>query len=538
MALIAEVRELVRQGDAGKAEVALSSLLAEGRLTLAEMGTIAIDLFQMACYPLAAMVFAKWTELDPANPEPWSNLGLCLLRQRQPDGARQVLEFALELDATCVAARSNLCDVYKELGLHRQQLENALECVKLEPTSALIRNNLGTALLDAGKPTEARSAFIDSLRLNPEFFEARFNLARLDSDEGNHEAAVTFYTQVLANDALDPRRRELIEHHLSFEYLGAGKLAEGWTLYERGFSPLVPLSLARRPDRRFAVPCWDGMPLQAGQTLLLWREQGIGDELRFLSLLSQVDIGRGQLIIETDRRLVAALQRSYPHMLVRAQPQSTSDAAIEGYTDFDVQLPIGSLPRLFMKERASFHQLGGYLKADPSQVARFAQRLAAYDGKIKIGICWRSHLRSASRNRKYTALADWGPVLTMPDAVFVNLQYGDCEDEIAALEQQLGITIIRWSDVDLMQDIEAVLAIIQLLDLVVSPSTAVLPMAGAIGTDTIFVGHPTWMLLGETECYPWFRTVIPLLVPDKAPVSDAIPRVPAEIRRISHRRRI
>lgn len=518
-------KALIRSGPMPQAEVALASLLRDGQLSQQSLGELALDLFQAARYGLATMLFAHWTEREPLNPEHWSNLGLCLFRQNQAEQARQVMEHALELDPEFFAALSNLCDVYRELGQADAQLATAERCVNLQPGSPLARNNLGSALWQAGRLDEARSAFEHSLRLAPDFFEARFNLARLASDGGDHASARAFYEDALRSGALDSRQREVVEHHLSFEYLHAGRLADGWELYEHGFSALVPPTLARRPDRHFAVPRWDGRPLSTGQSLLLWREQGIGDELRFLSLLPQLEVGLGRVIVETDRRLVDALQRSFPQYLVRASrsQEDAGDSALA--TDFDCHLPIGSLPRLLMQSRTIYPKLGGYLQASPWQSGRFAQRLATHEGRRLVGICWRSHKLSATRNRKYTALADWAPVLSMPGLVFVNLQYGDCEDELSEIEKQLGIIILRWKDVDLKDDIEAVLGLMQNLDLVISPSTAVLPMAGALGRPAIYIGHANWMLLGENDRYPWFSSVLPLLAAPDDSVASLIPEV-------------
>ncbi len=520
------------QAPPDQADSLLADVLANRQPDLAMLGELVAGLFGASRYALAAMVFARWTELQPKNPEPWSNLGLCLLLLRDTDKARQLIEYALELDPSFIAARYNLGDVYKELGQQEARLANARACVALQPAAAIAHNNLGTALQDIGQSYAAKQAFLQALQCDPGYFEAQFNLARLASDQGDTASATAFFEQARAWPGLDPQRRELVEYHLAYEYLTEGRLSEGWDLYEHGFSPLVPLSIARRPDRHFTVPQWDGRPLEPGQTLMLWREQGIGDELRFLSLLPLLDTGEGRLIIETEARLVDMLQRSFPHASVRVQQMSEGDGGQQTMHDYDLQLPVGSLPQLLMRDASVYDRLGAWLKAAPAQRERFAQRLAALEGKRKVGICWRSHQLSATRNRKYTALTDWQDVLATPDTVFVNLQYGDCEAELQAMEQTLGISILRWPDVNLKDDLEAVLGIMANLDLVISPSTAVLPMAGAIGVPAIFLGHQTWMLLGEKHRYPWFSSVQTIVVPATEMVSSCLNQVPALMQRI------
>lgn len=525
-------REIIRIGPHEQAELLLASLLAGG-LDKASMGDIAVDLFQAERYALAIMLFAAWTESEPLNPEPWSNLGLCLSRNGQLHDARSVLEHACAIKPDFAPALNNLCMVYQHLGEYDLQLSNASEAVRLQPASALAYNNLGTALIERGQLVEAKLAFETSQSLDPDNFEAAFNLARIASDEGRHTEARDFLESSLASPAANYRYlRNMIEYHLSYEYLATGRLAEGWDLYERGFASSISQTIARTPYRRFSVPRWEGQALKKGQRLMIWREQGIGDELRFASLLPLLDVGEGTVVVECDARLTSTFERSFPNIQFRGPHYANDGTGMQTMSDYDLHCPIGSLPKYLMRDSSAFGHLGGFLKASPCQAARFAKRLANYEGMRKIGICWRSHQLSATRNRKYTALTDWHEVLATPDTVFVSLQYGECEAELQAMEQALGISILRWPDMNLKDDLEAVLGIMANLDLVISPSTAVLAMAGALGVPTIYLGQRSWILLGESERYPWFRSVKPLIIPPTEPVSSTLLKVPHWINRM------
>ena len=515
--------ELICRGPADEAEMLLTTVLAGG-LDKESMGQLAGDLFRVERYSLAQMLFASWTEMEPTNPEPWSNLGLSLSRNGQLHEARTVLEYVKEAAPDYAPALNNLCSVYQFLGEHALQLSHAMKAAELQPRSSLALNNLGTALMEHGKLAEAKAAFEKSRAIDPGNFESGFNLARVASDEGRNDEALAFLEAALASPASRSRRwRDMIEYHLSYEYLRIGRLVQGWEFYERGFAETISPTIARTPNRKFTVPRWDGSRLAAGQRLLVWREQGIGDELRFATMLLQMDAGDASVIIETDRRLAPMLQRSFPDFIVRAQAATRQGADPQRAGEYSHHLPIGSLPCLLMRDRSLFGSLGGYLKPLPAEVDRFASRLVPFAGKRLVGICWRSHKLSATRNRKYTALHEWGPVLSRPDTVFVNLQYGDCEQELVDIEGALGIRVLRWPDVDLKEDLEAVLGILHHLDMVITPSTAVLGFAGAMGTPTVYLGHQNWLMLGETEVYPWYASVRPLLVEPTLPVSSLIP---------------
>ena len=122
-------------------------------------------------------------------------------------------------------------------------------------------------------------------------------------------------------------------------------------------------------------------------------------------------------------------------------------------------------------------------------------------------MCWRSGRLDANRNKHYLPLDELAPLLKLEDCVFVNLQYGDCEEELCRVEQQLGISIVRWADVDLKNNIEQVTAIISCLDAVVSAGTAVFRIAEVVGQKTILFGSKeSWIHLGQ-ENYPWSSCV-------------------------------
>lgn len=505
--------------DALQVEMQLARMLQDAKLSLTEMGEVALFFLQSNKYELAAMVFAKWTEREPENPEPWTNLGYTQLKQDKLPEARALTEYALTLDANYFSALTNLCDIYLQLGFYEQQLYTAKKSVLIQPHSPVAHNNLGTAYWHNGQVAKAKLAFSESLQIDPHYFEARLNLGKMMSDEGDHLTAIAQFEQLLRSERLDLRNREVVEFYLSFEYLHTGQRQLGWSFYERGFSRSISNLLARKPIRTFQMPRWQGEPLKKHQKLLIWREQGIGDELRFLSLLQLLSIDQSQWIIETDMRLVNLLQRAFPKALVRVEqlPLSDQQRLVDGY-----HIPVGSLAQLVMPPVGPLPKLPGYLHASASQIDRFAQRLAAYQDLIKIGLCWRSHKTSAVRNRKYSTLQDWKPLLSMPNVVFVSLQYGEAEEEIVAIENELDISVLRWSDVNLKDDLEAVLGIIHHLDHVVSTSTAVVPLAGAMNKHTYFLGRPSWILLGEKHIYPWHASVSPVLVPQSKPIASGI----------------
>jgi hypothetical protein len=98
-------------------------------------------------------------------------------------------------------------------------------------------------------------------------------------------------------------------------------------------------------------------------------------------------------------------------------------------------------------------------------------------------------------------------VLQVPGACFVNVQYGDCAEELALAREQLGVEIWTPPGIDLKQDLDDIAALCCAMDLIVGFSNATLNIGAACGAPTWLVTTPgAWPRLG-TDWYPWYPQV-------------------------------
>jgi tetratricopeptide (TPR) repeat protein len=472
--------------------------------------------------------FAKVVELDNTNKVALVNFGVALIRcNRQPD-AKDILEYLLDIDPENFDALINLCNVYQALGKSEESLRCAMKAIEIRPKAALAYNNLGTALGDLNHVQEAREAFATTLSLDPHFIPAIINLAQTEIKLGNFAEGARQYETALKNKFITASQSEMVKYYLGYSYLTQGDLAKGWDYYEYGFSSLLPVS-ALRSTRKFIQPRWDGVP-SPGKNLLIWREQGIGDEIEFSTCLEDLRQSGMNIIVECEPRLLTLFQRTYPDFYFR--PSSVLANGFPVFEDFDLQYPMGSLPRLYRRELSAFRKHQRELLLDTECLSKFKLLLQEFSDKKLVGLCWRSGLLSVQRNDSYTHLSDWEYLLQQPDFVFVNLQYDDCEAELQAMENKLGISIVRWSDLDLKNDLENVLALIKNLDAVVTVGTAVSSFAGVVATPTFVLSKQSWMMLGENEHYPWFDSVR-LLKPEPGQhIASSIVKLPKLIRQL------
>lgn len=342
---------------------------------------------------------------------------------------------------------------------------------------------------DAGRLAEAEAAYRAALSAEPGHHAAKVNLAGVLLWQERYGESAALLENLLAEAPDDTT----IAARLALVRLAEGDLSEGWRLYEAGL-----LGATRRGPKRFACPRWDGTPMAEG-TLLIWREQGLGDEIRFASCYAEALARAPQTVIAAETRLIPLFQAAFPEADIR--PADRVDPLDPAFT---AQIPAGSLPGLFRPTLESFPSHAGYLRADPSRVLHWRRELAALGGGLKVGFSWRSGRTHAENRQHSTTLDDWVPLLAIPGARFVSLQYDGTREELADLRERTGMTVATLPGFDPKLDLDDLAAVLTVLDLTISIGNSTADLAGALGVPCWETLAP-WLpdLLG-TDRLPWY----------------------------------
>jgi hypothetical protein len=264
------------------------------------------------------------------------------------------------------------------------------------------------------------------------------------------------------------------------------------------------------------APRWTPGADLAGKTIALMGEQGLGDEILFANMLPDIvaAVGAsGKVILAVEPRLVALFQRSFPsvevlpHATYAVQGRTYRGApALDGRGGIDLWAPLASPLRQFRRELAAFPEdRVGFLKADPARVAHWRREVAALGAGRKVGVLWKSMKLDAGRKRYYSPFELWAPVLKTPGCAFVNVQYGECAEEIAWAERELGVALWTPPGLDLKNDLDDVAALSTALDLTLGFANATSNIAAACGAPTWIVSVPgAWTRLGTEDRMPWY----------------------------------
>lgn len=442
----------------------------------------------------AVASFRKAIELRPDYADAYGNLGNALADRGSLDEAIAAHRRALALNPASPEIHNNLGNALKEKGEFAEAVTVLSKAVELDPGFAEAQNNLGVALDGQGRHDDAIDAYRRVLALNPNFAEVHTNLGNAFADQGRFEESIACHDDALR---LQP---DYIDAHVNRAHplLGLGRLKEGWTEYQH--------RLRKREAQRMpvAAPAWDGGDL-SGKTILVRAEQGIGDEILFASCFPDLFARAGHCVIECERRLGELFSRSFPRATVRGCARDDQTWLADVPT-IDTYVMLASLMHHLRPKVESFPRHDGYLTADPVRRQRFAERLAALGPGLNVGISWRS-MRNSHWHQSYTSLDAWGEILSLPGVQFINLQYDESASEVAEINQRLGISVHEFADLDLLNDIDGVGALISALDLVIAPANTVTALSGALGGPGWLLDLPSnWASLG-TDVYPWFPSV-------------------------------
>ena len=93
---------------------------------------------------------------------------------------------------------------------------------------------------------------------------------------------------------------------------------------------------------------------------------------------------------------------------------------------------------------------------------------------------------SSERIHNYAPISEFSPVLNIPGATFINLQYRDFENDLTKIKDELGINVHNFDDLDQFENLEDVAALSAALDIVVSTHNVVIMIAPWVGTPTKF----------------------------------------------------
>jgi Tfp pilus assembly protein PilF/ADP-heptose:LPS heptosyltransferase len=407
--------------------------------------------------------------------------------------AEQIYLQALAIDSHHPDALHLLGMIAYQTGRDEDAVELIRKAIAIKGDAASYHSNLGNVLQSQGKLAEAGACYQRALVLKPDVAEVHLNLGNIFKAQGDVDSSLACYRRALS---LNPASAEAAVAE-SMALLLKGDCASGWKNFERRWQTQD----YDTQMRSYAQPLWKGEQLTSGR-LLIWSEQGIGDEIMFAGLIPTTMRTGNRCVLDCDARLQPIFSRSFPGIDV----VSGADPAGHPELEIAAHLPSGSLPGLFRNLTGAFEETRSpYLAASPFAQSRFRARYA--DGRKLVGLAWHTKNRKTGRSRSIdlTLLA---PLFNRPGIRWVSLQYGD-SDTLEEQARAANAPVLVDPEVDQLSDIDDFAAQVAAMDLVITIDNSTAHLAGALGVPTwvLLPFAPDWRWQLNRTDSPWYPTV-------------------------------
>lgn len=379
--------------------------------------------------------------------------------------------------------------ILAESGRHEDALINQGFALQAYPHRFDFWHNKGMIEASCHLYQQAETSFTKSIGLK-ETWEGLFNLGNVLCNQMKIEQALTHYERAFELDTTDNAQLRV---NYGECLMAVGRWKEGFTHYRHRFnSPGFP------PAPRNKYPLWRGEDL-TGKTILLYSEQGFGDEIQSLRFAQPVmNMGAKVIIavrppmyrlVRTDNEFFHGLnffadgiQHDPVIMLMHDKPPFEPD-----YT-----CALLDVPAFVELSPETVPQRNGYIRP-PERGFRLDMPTG-----LNVGVCWASGKRelqphiadtAAAKSLSFKQLVE--PLAGYPGINLFSLQQIHNDDaamrEIGMRDPMPGVT-----------DFADTAFIIDHLDLVITVDTSVAHLAGAMGKSV-------WNLVRHDAIWPWMK---------------------------------
>jgi hypothetical protein len=420
----------------------------------------------------------------PNQPEALHTKGLILFRRGKVAEASALMERSIAVGGGGKATHyRNLSEVYRMQCRLDEAVAAARRAITLDPADPLGPFNLAMILFDRMEVDACIAAARHALDLRPNLPQAHMKLGQA----------------LLLN----------------------GDFAAGWEHYEwryqiPGAQPLMP-----KTDR----PQWDGRELGQGERLLLVGDQGFGDVVMFSRYLPWARGRAKEITIACSGEMQPTLARMFPglHLVTRW----------DQIPPFACYCPFSGLPRLHGTRLDSIPAGPAYLAPDPERLALWQARLDARvpAGMKRVAIAWAGRPTHNNDINRTIRLDQMAPLFEVPGVAFLSVQKGPATAQMAEYK---GAAPLVNLDADI-SDFEDTIAILSLVDLLVSVDTSVVHFAGALGRPAwVMVPFaPDWRWLARRTDSPWYPSIRLFRHPQPRRWDLVMPAVADELRRFA-----
>ena len=350
--------------------------------------------------------------------------------------AKTILQKCLEIDKNYVNAYIVLASIYKNENNFNESIYLLNRVIDIDSKNSKAILELGIIYSHLGDVNKGISLLKKSLEIDPFNHETKFNLAQMQ-----------LYNK---------------------------ELKEGWVNFQsRWFYhnfKSIPFKSTRKQLKS----------LKEFKNIFIWAEQGIGDQIMYGSIFSEISKLSKKVIIKFDKRLIKIFERLHKNIKF-----IDNDAKLKE-EKYDFHLPLGDLGYLFRRDIESFNKVNfPYIDVN-EQICSKVKSTYYSQNKIMVGVSWTSKNEEIGKD-KSLKLTDLIPILKLQNLIFLDLEYNESDKEKNDLYKNTSLKIHRFEDLDYFNDILGVSSIINSCDIVITCSNVNAHISGALGKKTFLL---------------------------------------------------
>jgi tetratricopeptide (TPR) repeat protein len=446
---------------------------------------LAMSLAEMSYFERAASEFEAHVKLEPNDAEAFGRKATALAQLKRFEQAIAAATTAVELAPDRAEAHNNLAWVLERAGKPAAAEASYRRAIELDPKFVMAIGNLAAMCERTDRVDEALSLFERTAEIDPQHLEAQNAVAGCYNKLGDYRAALAAAERALTIKPHDPAARG----HRSLTLLAFGRYEEGFAEYEWRWQ----CKDFTTPEREFTQPRYRGGDV-AGRTILVYSEQGYGDNIQFARYLPLLAERGAKVIFECPaslRRLMECVPNASKIIVGGLRPPP-----------FDLQAPLLSLPHAFKTSLETVPNAVPYFKLPANLVESWRQKVESQRRQLNVGLLWRGNTKP--NPRRSIPFADLAP-LAHQDIAFFSLQVGEQAREAAAAPA--GMQLVDFSNE--VADFYDLAGLMSNLDMIVTIDSAPAHLAGALGlpTWTLLIKAADWRWLQDRDDSPWYPTM-------------------------------
>lgn len=430
---------------------------------------------------------------------------LAALQQGRLDLAEQFLTPALDQRPN----QAVLWFYYGSLCVARGQNALGLQCLlksmDLEPHPA-VWGNAAACLRNMQQVEACRKLLTIGLEHDPSNPHILGNLCGSYVNEGDPFPGIEYGNQIKDHPEVGPGAK----FNLALLNLEAGNLAEGFELYATGqhaarehrtYEPDPPV-LTRELHEEFKGQ----LRVLPKAKLLVYGEQGLGDELMFATILEQAK-EHYNIVFDSHPRLQWLHESATWRQGIELTGTRKVRDRVLSSKDCDAKVAIGNLARFYRAEFDQFPADAHYI-APQAITAQYREHLTKIAGGRKIvGLATRGGLMQTARLYRMLPMDVIEQLFDQPDLMFVSLDYEDMTQLAEWAQQKYGPNKFVWQPSILWHwQYEHTAALVAATDAVVSVPQTVAHLSAAMGHPTYVMtpSRPDWRLGLSGETWYWY----------------------------------